>query len=458
MEYRVEHDSMGEVCVPADKYWGAQTERSHNNFPIGVGIETMPAEIIHAFGILKKAAARANRALRPEKMTEEKLAAIEQAADEVISGQLLDNFPLVVWQTGSGTQSNMNSNEVIANRGNEIAGKKLLHPNDDINMSQSSNDTFPTAMHIAAVCALEDKVIPAIGTLVSTFRRLEAENEGVVKSGRTHLQDATPISFPQEISGWRTSLERDKELLLLAVKPLKELALGGTAVGTGLNTPKGFDTAVAAEIAKLTGKDFKTAENKFHALTSKDEIVFAHGALKALAADMMKIANDVRWLASGPRDGLGEIFIPENEPGSSIMPGKVNPTQCEAVTMVAVQVMGNDVAVSMAASQGNFELNVFMPVCIYNFLQSARLLAESIVSFNDRCACGIRANREKMEHNLHNSLMLVTALNPYIGYENAAKTAKKAYKENISLKEACVSLGFLTAERFDEVFHPENMI
>lgn len=458
MEYRVEHDSMGEVRVPADKYWGAQTERSHNNFPIGVGIETMPAEIVHAFGILKKAAARANRALRPEKMTEEKLAAIEQAADEVISGQLLDNFPLVVWQTGSGTQSNMNSNEVIANRGNEIAGKKLLHPNDDINMSQSSNDTFPTAMHIAAVCALENKVIPAIDTLVTTFRRLEAENEGVVKSGRTHLQDATPISFPQEISGWRSSLERDKELLLLAVKPLKELALGGTAVGTGLNTPKGFDTAVAAEIAKLTGKDFKTAENKFHALTSKDEIVFAHGALKALAADMMKIANDVRWLASGPRDGLGEIFIPENEPGSSIMPGKVNPTQCEAVTMVAVQVMGNDVAVSMAASQGNFELNVFMPVCIYNFLQSARLLAESIVSFNDRCACGIRANREKMEHNLHNSLMLVTALNPYIGYENAAKTAKKAYKENISLKEACVSLGFLTAERFDEVFHPENMI
>ena len=458
MEYRVEHDSMGEVRVPADKYWGAQTERSHNNFPIGVGIETMPAEIIHAFGILKKAAARANRALRPEKMTEEKLAAIEQAVDEVISGQLLDNFPLVVWQTGSGTQSNMNSNEVIANRGNEIAGKKLLHPNDDINMSQSSNDTFPTAMHIAAVCAIEDKVIPAIDTLVTTFRRLEAENEGVVKSGRTHLQDATPISFPQEISGWRSSLERDRELLLLAVKPLKELALGGTAVGTGLNTPKGFDTAVAAEIAKLTGKDFKTAENKFHALTSKDEIVFAHGALKALAADMMKIANDVRWLASGPRDGLGEIFIPENEPGSSIMPGKVNPTQCEAVTMVAVQVMGNDVAVSMAASQGNFELNVFMPVCIYNFLQSARLLAESIVSFNDRCACGIRANREKMEHNLHNSLMLVTALNPYIGYENAAKTAKKAYKENISLKEACVSLGFLTAERFDEVFHPENMI
>ena len=458
MEYRIEHDSMGEVKVPADKYWAAQTERSHENFLIGVGIETMPREITHAFGILKKAAALANNKLVPERMTDEKLSAISAACDEVISGSLNEHFPLVVWQTGSGTQSNMNANEVIANRANEIAGKKLLHPNDDINMSQSSNDTFPTAMHIAAVCAIEDKVIPAIDTLTATFRRLEAEHEGVVKSGRTHLQDATPISFPQEISGWRSSLERDKELLLLAVKPLKELALGGTAVGTGLNTPKGFDTAVAAEIAKLTGKDFKTAENKFHALTSKDEIVFAHGALKALAADMMKIANDVRWLASGPRDGLGEIFIPENEPGSSIMPGKVNPTQCEAVTMVAVQVMGNDVAVSMAASQGNFELNVFMPVCIYNFLQSARLLAESIVSFNDRCACGIRANREKMEHNLHNSLMLVTALNPYIGYENAAKTAKKAYKENISLKEACVSLGFLTAERFDEVFHPENMI
>ena len=453
-QFRIEKDSMGEVKVPNEKYWGAQTVRSYENFKIG--IEKMPVQIVRAFALLKGACAEANRAFG--KLDDRRADAIIQATDEAFEGKLDGNFPLVVWQTGSGTQSNMNSNEVIANRGNEIAGKKLLHPNDDINMSQSSNDTFPTAMHIAAVCALEDKVIPAIDTLVTTFRRLEAENAGVVKSGRTHLQDATPISFPQEISGWRSSLERDKELLLLAVKPLKELALGGTAVGTGLNTPKGFDTAVAAEIAKLTGKDFKTAENKFHALTSKDEIVFAHGALKALAADMMKIANDVRWLASGPRDGLGEIFIPENEPGSSIMPGKVNPTQCEAVTMVAVQIMGNDVAVSMAASQGNFELNVFMPVCIYNFLQSARLLAESIVSFNDRCACGIRANREKMEHNLHNSLMLVTALNPYIGYENAAKTAKKAYKENISLKEACVSLGFLTAERFDEVFHPENMI
>ena len=449
---------MGEVKVPADRYWAAQTQRSHENFEIGVGIETMPREITHAFGILKKAAALANHALKPEKMTDEKLSAITAACDEVIEGKLNDHFPLVVWQTGSGTQSNMNANEVIANRGNEIAGKKLLHPNDDINMSQSSNDTFPTAMHICAVLAIEDKLIPAAETLIATFRRLEAENAGVVKSGRTHLQDATPIEFSQEISGWRSSLERDVELLKLAAKPLHELALGGTAVGTGLNAPKGFDTLVAEKVAALTGKAFVTAPNKFHALTSKDELVFAHGAIKALAADMMKIANDVRWLASGPRDGLGEIFIPENEPGSSIMPGKVNPTQCEAVTMVAVQVMGNDVAVAMAASQGNFELNVFMPVCIYNFLQSARLLAEAIVSFNKNCAVGITANREKMHHNLYNSLMLVTALNPYIGYENAAKTAKKAFKDNISLKEACVELGFLTPEKFDEVFHPEQMV
>ena len=458
MQYRIEHDSMGEVRVPADKYWGAQTERSHENFPIGVGQETMPREITHAFGILKKAAARANHRLRPEKMTAEKLSAIEAACDEILSGALNEHFPLVVWQTGSGTQSNMNANEVIANRGNEIAGKKLLHPNDDINMSQSSNDTFPTAMHIAAVAAIEDRVLPAVDRLTATLLRLEHENEDVVKSGRTHLQDATPIKFSQEISGWRSSLEKDRGMLLLSLPGLKELALGGTAVGTGLNAPRGFDTLVAEEISILTGKEFRTAENKFHALTSRDELVFAHGALKALAADLMKIANDVRWLASGPRDGLGEIYIPENEPGSSIMPGKVNPTQCEALTMVAVQVMGNDVAVGLAASQGNFELNVFMPVCIYNFLQSARLLAEAMTSFNDRCAVGIRANREKMRHNLHNSLMLVTALNPYIGYENAAKTAKLAYKENISLKEACVRLGFLTPEKFDEVFHPEQMV
>ncbi len=458
MEYRIEHDSMGEVKVPADRLWAAQTQRSHENFEIGVGIETMPKEIIHAFGVLKKAAAITNNTLRPEKMTDEKLGAVMQACDEVMAGKLNDHFPLVVWQTGSGTQSNMNTNEVIANRANQILDKKLLHPNDDVNMSQSSNDTFPTAMHIAAVIALEDKLIPAVEELIKTLIRLEAENEGIVKSGRTHLQDATPIKFSQEISGWRSSLERDVELIKRAVEPLRELALGGTAVGTGLNAPEGFATTVAEEVSKITGKKFVTANNKFHALTSKDELVFAHGAIKALACDMMKIANDVRWLASGPRDGLGEIFIPENEPGSSIMPGKVNPTQCEAVTMVAVQVMGNDVAVSMAASQGNFELNVFMPVCIYNFLQSARLMAEAIVSFNKNCAVGITANKEKMHHNLHNSLMLVTALNPYIGYENAAKTAKKAFKDNISLKEACVELGFLTAERFDEVFHPEEMV
>ena len=458
MEFRTEHDSMGEVKVPADKYWAAQTQRSSENFRIGVGIETMPCEIVHAFGILKKAAALANAELRPEKMTAEKLDALTKAADEVISGQLIEHFPLVVWQTGSGTQSNMNANEVIANRGNEIAGKKLLHPNDDVNMSQSSNDTFPTAMHISAVLAIEDKLIPAVDTLIATFKRLEAENEGIVKSGRTHLQDATPIKFSQEISGWRSSLERDCELLTLALGPLYGLALGGTAVGTGLNAPRGFDELVAAKVAAITGKTFVTSPNKFHALTSKDEIVFAHGAVKALACDMMKIANDVRWLASGPRDGLGEIRIPENEPGSSIMPGKVNPTQCEAVTMVAVQVMGNDTAVSMAASQGNFELNVFMPVCAYNFLQSVRLLAEAIVSFDKNCASGIVADKDKMYHNLHNSLMLVTALNPYIGYENAAKTAKKAYKEGISLKQACVELGFLTEEKFDEVFHPELMV
>lgn len=458
MEYRTEHDSMGEVKVPADRLWAAQTQRSHENFKIGVDIETMPREITHAFGILKKAAALANAELKPEKMTAEKLNAISKACDEVISGELNSHFPLVVWQTGSGTQSNMNANEVIANRANQIAGQKLVHPNDDINMSQSSNDTFPTAMHISAVIAIEDKLLPAIELLISTFKKLEADNEGIVKSGRTHLQDATPIKFSQEISGWRSSLERDVELLKIALRPLYELALGGTAVGTGLNAPKGFSELVADKVAHLTGKPFKTAVNKFHALTSKDEIVFAHGAIKATACDMMKIANDVRWLASGPRDGLGEIHIPENEPGSSIMPGKVNPTQCEAVTMVAVQVMGNDVAVSTAASQGNFELNVFMPVTAYNFLQSARLLAESIVSFNNNCAVGITANKEKMHHNLHNSLMLVTALNPYIGYENAAKTAKKAFKDNISLKEACVQLGFLTEEKFDEVFHPEQMV
>ena len=458
MDYRIEHDSMGQMQIPADRYWGAQTQRSHQNFPIGVGVETMPREITHAFGILKKAAAQANYMLVPARMTDEKLTHLCQACDEVIAGKLNDHFPLVVWQTGSGTQSNMNANEVIANRGNELAGKRLLHPNDDVNMSQSSNDTFPAAMHIAAVLALEECVLPAIEALTSTFRTLEDRHRGIIKTGRTHLQDATPIAFSQEISGWRSSLERDAELLRLSLSPLKELALGGTAVGTGLNAPHGFAELVAEKVSELTGRTFRTAPNKFHALTSKDELVFAHGAMKALAADLMKIANDVRWLASGPRCGLGEITIPENEPGSSIMPGKVNPTQCEALTMVSVQVMGNDAAVGIAASQGNFELNVFMPVIAYNFLQSARLLAEAMNSFNQNCAVGIRAREDKMEQNLNRSLMLVTALNPYIGYENAAKTAKKAFRENISLKEACTKLGFLTPERFDEVFHPEQMI
>lgn len=454
MEYRIEHDSMGEVQVPADRYWGAQTQRSFENFKIGT--EKIPMEIIHAFAILKKGAAMANHRLG--KLDDKRFKLISQVCDEILDGKLDRHFPLAVWQTGSGTQSNMNVNEVIANRGNEIAGEALLHPNDHVNMSQSSNDTFPTAMHIAAAIEIEDQLFPSIDLLSSTFSRLMEENEGVIKTGRTHLQDATPISFSQEISGWKEMLEKSRQMLSLSLPGLHELALGGTAVGTGLNAPKGFDTAAADAISQLTGKPFKTAPNKFHSLTSKDELVFAHGALKALAANMMKIANDVRWLSSGPRCGLGEIFIPENEPGSSIMPGKVNPTQCESVTMVAVQVMSNDTAIGFSASQGNFELNVFMPVCIYNFLQSVRLLSDSLVSFNNNCAAGIRANREKMDENLHRSLMLVTCLNPHIGYENAAKTAKKAYKENISLKEACVQLGFMTPEQFDQVFKPEQMV
>ena len=455
-KYRTEHDSMGEVRVPADKYWGAQTERSLENFKIGG--ELMPREITHAFGILKKAAALANRRLRPEKMTEDKLAAIVTACDEVISGILDEHFPLVVWQTGSGTQSNMNANEVIANRGNEIAEKQLLHPNDDVNMSQSSNDTFPTAMHIAAVLEINRRLLPAIDELIQTFLRIEAENPDVIKSGRTHLQDATPIKFSQEVSGWRNMLVCSREQIALSLTPLSRLALGGTAVGTGINAPEGFDSLSAEYVSQLTGLEFTTEENKFHALTSKDALVFAHGALKGLAANLMKIANDVRWLASGPRLGLGEIRIPENEPGSSIMPGKVNPTQCESLTMVAVQVMANDTAVGIAASQGNFELNVFMPVLIYNFLQSVRLLADGIRSFNKNCVSGIKVNEDKMKENLDRSLMLVTALNPYIGYENSAKVAKLAYAENITLREACLKLGFLTPEKFDEVFKPEKMV
>ncbi|MCQ2428792.1 MAG: class II fumarate hydratase [Clostridia bacterium] len=456
MEYRIEHDSMGDVRVPADRYWGAQTQRSLENFRIGG--ERMPSEIIHAFGLLKKAAALANRELKPAKMTAEKLSVLLTACDEVAAGQLDDHFPLVVWQTGSGTQSNMNANEVIANRANELAGQKLCHPNDDVNMSQSSNDTFPTAMHVAALLAVKRDLIPAVDRLIAVMKRLEAENEGVVKSGRTHLQDAVPIAFSQEISGWRGMLEVTREQILSSCAGLSMLALGGTAVGTGLNAPAGFDTLAARKLSELTNERFVTDPNKFHALTAKDQLVFAHGALKALAADCMKIANDVRWLAGGPRCGLGEITIPENEPGSSIMPGKVNPTQCEALTMVAVQVMANDVAVGMAASQGNFELNVFMPVCIYNFLQSVRLLIGAVESFNVHCVSGIRANRERMDENLHKSLMLVTALNPYIGYENAAKVAKLAHAEGLTLREACVRLGYMTGERFDEIVRPEQMV
>ena len=467
MNYRQEHDSMGDVNVPADRYWGAQTQRSLENFPIGT--EKMPEEIIRAFGLLKKAAALANHALRPEKMTEQKCAAICAACDEVASGALNGHFPLAVWQTGSGTQSNMNANEVIANRANVLAAgktsaedipaaKRLCHPNDDVNMSQSSNDTFPTAMHVAALLGIKGQLIPALDRLIGTMSRLEAENADVIKCGRTHLQDATPIRFSQEISGWRGMLEVTRGQILQTCEGLSRLALGGTAVGTGINAPTGFDTLAAEKLSELTGEPFVTSPNKFHALTSKDELVFSHGALKALAANLMKIANDVRWLASGPRLGLGEIFIPENEPGSSIMPGKVNPTQCEALTMVAVQVMANDTAVGMAASQGNFQLNVFMPVCIHNFLQSVRLLTDAMDSFRERCLSGLRANRDKMEENLRRSLMTVTALNPHIGYENAARVAKLAHAESITLKEACLRLGYLTAEEFDTAFDFERMV
>ena len=451
---RIEHDSMGEVEVPAWALWGAQTERSYENFRIGT--ETMPKGIIRAFALLKKAAAQANAELGC--LTEEQATLIGQAADEVLAGQHDDMFPLKVWQTGSGTQSNMNMNEVLANRGNQIAGMKVLHPNDSVNRSQSSNDTFPTALHIAAVLALEEELLPEARNLVETLKRLEKENEGIVKSGRTHLQDAVPIAFSQEISGWRGLVEAGIEDIEASLPGLLKLALGGTAVGTGLNAPESFDKLVASKVAALTGQPFVTDPNKFHALTGKDAIVFSHGAVKALAANLMKIANDVRWLASGPRLGLGEITIPANEPGSSIMPGKVNPTQCEAVTMVAVQVMGNDAAIGFAASQGNFELNVFMPVIAYNYLQSVRLLADAIHSFDIHCVSGIAANRDKMQNNLHNSLMLVTCLNPYIGYERAAKVAHKAYAEGTSLKDACLALGYLTAEEFDKVMRPEEMV
>ena len=452
--YRIEHDSMGEVEVPEKRYWGAQTQRSYLNFKIGE--ERMPKEIIRAFAILKKGAAIAN--FRLEKLSEEPCRLIERVCDEILAGKLDEEFPLVVWQTGSGTQSNMNMNEVIANRGNHLAQKQLLHPNDTVNMSQSSNDTFPTALHIAAVLAVEEELLPAIEAMIETLKRLEAENQGIIKSGRTHLQDAVPISFSQEISGWRGMLEKSGDFIKASLPALHELALGGTAVGTGLNAPAGFDRESAKAISELTNRRFITEDNKFHALTAKDAIAFSHGALKTLAANLMKIANDVRWLASGPRCGIGEIEIPANEPGSSIMPGKVNPTQCEAVTMVAVQVMGNDAAIGFAASQGNFELNVYMPVMAYDYLQSVRLLSDCIRSFEKHCLVGLRTCKEKMTENLNNSLMLVTALNPYIGYENAAKTAGLAFEENISLKEACIKLGFLTEEDFEEAVKPEKMI
>lgn len=454
MDYRIEHDTMGEVRVPANRCWGAQTQRSHENFPIGT--EKIPQEIIHAFAVLKKAAALANCKLG--NLDARRANAIAAACDEILAGKLDDEFPLVVWQTGSGTQSNMNVNEVVAARANALLGEKLVHPNDHVNKSQSSNDTFPTAMHIAALTAAEDHVLPALDGLAATFERLSAEYADVIKVGRTHLQDATPLTLGQEISGWSSSLRRDERMIRGAMEGVRELALGGTAVGTGLNALPTFGETVAQEISALTGKRFVTAPNKFHALTSKDELVYLHGAFKALAADLMKIANDVRLLASGPRCGIGELLIPENEPGSSIMPGKVNPTQCEAMTMVAVQVMANDVAVGMAASQGNFELNVFMPVCIYNFLQSARLLGDVMRSFELRCARGIKPNREKIQAYLDESLMLVTALNPHIGYENAAKVAKTAFAEGITLREAAVRLGFLTAEAFDRIVRPEKMV
>ncbi len=458
-EYRIEHDSMGEVRVPAAHLWGAQTQRSYENFRIGT--ETMPVELVRAFAVLKKAAARANEKLGV--LDGYRAGLIAEVCDEVLAGEHDGEFPLKVWQTGSGTQSNMNVNEVVANRGNRLAAERgdasaPLHPNDTVNRSQSSNDTFPTAMHIAAVLAVKRRLVSAAQGLVATFRRLEAENAGVLKSGRTHLQDAVPISFSEEISGWRGLVENGVAALEASLTGLYKLALGGTAVGTGLNAPHGFAEEVAAQVAALTGEPFASDPNKFSALSGKDALVVSHGAVKALAANMMKIANDVRWLASGPRLGLGEITIPANEPGSSIMPGKVNPTQCEAVTMVAVQVMGNDAAVGFAASQGNFELNVFMPVIAYNYLQSVRLLADAIASFDEHCASGIKANRERMSFNLEHSLMLVTCLNPHIGYENAAKVAKKAFAEGTSLKEACVSLGFMTAEAFDEVCKPEEMV
>lgn len=453
-KYRIETDTMGAVKVPADRYWGAQTQRSFENFKIGE--EKMPKEVISAFAVIKKAAALANSELGNLDATRRDL--IVQVCDEISEGKLDENFPLVVYQTGSGTQSNMNVNEVIANRGNEIAGKKILHQNDHVNRSQSSNDIFPTAMHVAAYTVLEDSLIPAAGRLKDTFRCLEEKYDGIVKTGRTHLQDATPLTLGQEISAWRSMLEHDIEIVERSLDNLSELALGGTAVGTGLNSPEGFGELAAANIAKLCGRNFRSAANKFYALTSKGALVNAHGTVKVLAMDLMKIANDIRMLASGPRCGIGELIIPENEPGSSIMPGKVNPTQCEALTMVCLKVLGNDTTISAAASQGNYQLNVFMPVIIRDFLESCKLMTDAMLSFEKNCARGIRPDTEKIKENLDKSLMPVTALSPHIGYEKAAEIAKKAYTEGITLKEAAKLLGTVSDDDFDRWVDPEKMV
>ncbi|MEH2980043.1 class II fumarate hydratase [Bacillus amyloliquefaciens] len=458
MDYRIEKDTMGEVKVPADKFWGAQTQRSKENFKIGS--EKMPQRVVKAFAILKRSTAIANERLG--NLESEKAQAIAAVCDDVLNGKYDDNFPLVVWQTGSGTQSNMNMNEVVANRATALLKEKnselKIHPNDDVNRSQSSNDTFPTAMHVAAVLAVYEQLVPALDQLRATLDEKAKAYQDIVKIGRTHLQDATPLTLGQEISGWVYMLDRSKEMILESTEKIRALAIGGTAVGTGINAHPQFGEFVAEEITKVTGQTFKSSPNKFHALTSHDEITHVHGALKALAADLMKIANDVRWLASGPRCGIGEIVIPENEPGSSIMPGKVNPTQSEALTMIAAQVMGNDATIGVAASQGNFELNVFKPVIIYNFLQTVQLLSDGMNSFHDKCAVGIEPNQETIQENLSNSLMLVTALNPHIGYENAAKIAKLAHKEGLTLKEAALQLNLLTEEQFNEMVRPEDMV
>jgi len=461
MDIRIERDTMGEVKVPAARYWGAQTERSRNNFKIGPPA-SMPVEIIHAFAILKKAAALTNQELGV--LPAEKAGLIAQVCDEVVSGKLDEEFPLVIWQTGSGTQSNMNVNEVVANRGHVLAGgkltdeKKTLHPNDDVNKSQSSNDTFPTAMHIAAYRLVTEVTLPGLLKLRDTLMRKSAQFKSVVKTGRTHFMDATPLTLGQEFSGYVQQIANGMRAIRLALESVSELALGGTAVGTGLNAPKGYDVLVAKKIADLTGYPFMTAPNKFESLAAHDAMVELSGALKRTAVSLMKIGNDIRMLSSGPRCGIGEIIIPDNEPGSSIMPGKVNPTQPEALTMVCAQVIGNDVAVSVGGATGHFELNVFKPLIAANVLHSARLLGDACVSFNDNCAQGIEPNLPLIREHLENSLMLVTALNPHIGYENAAKIAKKAHKENKTLREAAVESGLLTAAQFDEWVRPEKMV